>query len=140
MVNIADWKCHVGFDYHNCFIQVCVLDSQGNELGNRRIENNIEKVCEYVDHVRDHRVIEAAGVETCCGASNFAEQLVARGWPIELAHAGICAKMKRSPDKSDCADAFLLADLCRVGYLPTVWLPPKEIRDLRRLGGIANNW
>ncbi len=41
--------------------------------------------------------------------------------------------MKRSPDKSDFADAHLLADLCRVGYLPRVWLPPKVIRDLRRL-------
>ncbi|MFO0943233.1 MAG: transposase [Pirellulales bacterium] len=41
--------------------------------------------------------------------------------------------MKRSPDKSDFADANLLADLCRVGYLPKVWLPPKAIRDIRRL-------
>jgi transposase len=41
--------------------------------------------------------------------------------------------MKQNPDKTDFSDAHLLADLVRVGYLPRVWLPPEQIRDLRRL-------
>jgi transposase len=41
--------------------------------------------------------------------------------------------MKQNPDKSDKSDAFVLADLERVGYLPRVWIAPKALRDLRTL-------
>ncbi len=133
MFSVADWKCFVGFDYHDCFVQVCVLDAAGEVLGNRRLANDVSRILEYVDEVREGRVIAGAAVETCCGASCFVEQLRACDWHVELAHAGICARMKQSPDKTDWSDAHLLADLCRVGYLPRVWLPPREIRDLRRL-------
>lgn len=133
MFSLADWYCFVGFDYHDSFVQVCILDSKGSIIGNEKVENRVTAIVDYVDNLRDGRVIRGAAIETCCGASNLAEQLLDREWPISLAHAGICEKMKRSPDKSDFADAHLLADLCRIGYLPTVWLPPKAIRDLRRL-------
>jgi transposase len=53
--------------------------------------------------------------------------------PVELAHPGYVARMKRSPDKTDLQDAELLADLARVNYLPTVWLAPESTRQLRRL-------
>jgi transposase len=133
MISLADWNVFVGLDYHMSFVQVCILDSAGSILGNQRVTNDLSKIVEYVDNVRDGRLLKGAAIETCCGASSLAEQLREREWPIDLAHAGICSKMKQSPDKSDFADAHLLADLCRVGYLPRVWLPPKEIRDLRRL-------
>ena len=101
MLSITDWYCYVGFDYHNCFVQVCVLDSNGSILGNQRVVNDVGAIIDYVDNIRDGRLIKGAAVETCCGASNFAEQLLDQEWPIELAHVGICEKMKRSPDKSD---------------------------------------
>src|SRR5438552_15869459 len=41
--------------------------------------------------------------------------------------------MKQNPDKTDCQDAQLLADLERVGYLPRVWLAPRYIRELRHV-------
>jgi len=134
MVSIADWRCFVGFDYHNCFVQVCVLDPSGEVLGNEQIANDLRSIRNYVEDTRDGRLVQEAAVETCGGASRFVEQLRELDYPVGLAHAGICSKMKQSPDKSDFADAHLLADLCRVGYLPRVWLPPKDIRDLRRLG------
>ena len=83
--------------------------------------------------VAEGRFVWGAAIEACCGAANLAERLREQDWEIELAHAGICSRMKQNPDKTDFSDAHLLADLVRVGYLPRVWLPPKEIRDLRRL-------
>ncbi len=122
MLRVTDWFCFVGFDYHHCFVQACVLHSNGTILGNQRVVNDVSKIIDYVDDIRDGRLIKGAATETCCGASNLTEQLLDKEWPIALAHAGICEKMKRSPDKSDFADAHMLADLCRVGYLPSVWL------------------
>jgi transposase len=75
-----------------------------------------------------------AAIESCCGAADLAEELIARGgWSVNLAHPGYVARIKQSPDKTDFSDARLLADLERVGYLPRVWLAPEEVRELRRL-------
>src|SRR5207244_8369659 len=46
---------------------------------------------------------------------------------------GYVQRMKQNPDKTDCQDAQLLADLERVGYLPRVWLAPRYIRELRHV-------
>lgn len=62
-----------------------------------------------------------------------AELIDHAGWSVALAHPGYVAKLKQSPDKTDFQDARLLADLERVGYLPRVWLPPLDIRELRKL-------
>src|SRR5688572_29596937 len=134
MMSITELSAFVGFDYHDSFVQVCVLDGSGRVLGNRRVVNNVTAIFDFVENSRDGRVILGAAIETCCGASNLAEQLRKYEWDVQLAHAGVCSKMKQNPDKTDFSDAHLLADLCRVGYLPRVWLPPKHIRDLRRLG------
>ena len=52
---------------------------------------------------------------------------------MTLAHPGLVNRMKQNPEKSDHADAIILADLMRLGYLPKVWLAPPEIRQLRSL-------
>lgn len=121
----------VGLDYHQDSVQVCVLDSEGEELTNRPVKNDasvIERVAKR--HGRPKRV----AIEACCGAANLAEELVTRcGLPVQLAHPGYVARMKRSPDKTDLSDAQLLADLARVNYLPKVWLAPEATRQLRRL-------
>lgn len=133
MHNVVDLRAFVGLDYHDSVVQVCVLDRDGYELGNGRVDNQLGAILDFVDRVSEGRVVTAVGIESCCGAANLAEQLRQHGWEVELAHAGICSRMKQNPDKTDFSDAQLLADLVRVGYLPRVWLPPAEIRDLRRL-------
>ena len=55
------------------------------------------------------------------------------GWSVALGHPGMVNRMKQNPDKSDKADAWILADLVRLGYLPKVWLAQQEIRQLRSL-------
>jgi transposase len=121
----------VGLDYHQDSVQVCVLDSQGNELTNRSVENDaalVERVA--TRYGRPERV----AIEACCGAADLAEELAThRSLPMQLAHPGYVARLKRSPDKTDLGDAQLLADLARVNYLPKVWLAPQSIRQLRRV-------
>lgn len=121
---------YVGLDYHQHSIQVCVMDQQGNIIQNVTRGNNCREVIQAIP--RGSRVF--AAVEACCGAADFAEELIQHaGWSVDLAHAGYVARMKQSPDKTDWGDARLLADLERVGYLPKVWLAPEATRELRRL-------
>jgi transposase len=121
----------VGLDYHQDFVQVCVLNAEGQRLVNRSVSNDAAAVARVATlHGRPVRV----AIEACCGAADMAEELaVDQGLPVELAHPGYVARLKRSPDKTDLSDAQLLADLARVNYLPTVWLAPESTRQLRRL-------
>ena len=120
----------VGLDYHQQSVQVCVMNSDGFIIQNISRRNDWREVAEVVP--KDGRVF--AAIEACNGAASFAEELIARaGWSVDLAHPGYVARIKQSPDKSDWADARLLADLERVGYLPKVWLAPEATRELRRL-------
>lgn len=121
----------VGIDYHQDSVQVCVLDSDGKRLANRSVGNSAAAVAEAA--TRHGRPVRMA-VEACCGAANLADELIAQHkLPVQLAHPGYVARLKRSPDKTDYSDAGLLADLSRVNYLPTVWLAPEGTRQLRRL-------
>jgi len=121
----------VGLDYHQDSVQVCVMDREGSVLANRRCPNCWSTIRSVVH--RHGRQVRAA-IEACSGAAELAEELVSRaGWSVDLAHPGYVARMKQSPDKTDFADARVLADLERVGYLPQVWLAPFVIRELRRL-------
>jgi len=51
----------------------------------------------------------------------------------KLAHAAKAKKMMGQINKGDSLDAGGLAGLLRAGTLPTVWIPPAELRDQREL-------
>jgi len=126
----------VGLDYHQDSIQVCVLDQAGTVLLNRAAANDPLAVGRLVGSLGGGAAVAVArvGIEACCGAADFGQQLVERlGWNVSLGHPAYVAKLKGSPDKSDFSDGRLLADLTRVGYLPRVWLAPAYVRDLRQL-------
>jgi transposase len=122
---------YVGLDYHKDSIQACIMDRADRILANRRRANRVEDLARLVAEFGDD--VHAA-VESCCGAATLADELATRhGWSISLAHPGYVARMKRTPDKTDWANARVIADLVRVGYLPRVWLAPEDVRQLRSL-------
>ena len=100
----------VGLDYHTQSIQVCVVNAQGDVLGNRPVDNDAVAVMRYAEAFGQ---VARAAVESCSGAADFAEELVQGGWSVDLAHPGYVARMKQNPDKTDFSDARLLADLTR---------------------------
>jgi transposase len=121
---------HVGLDYHDSAVQVCVLDAAGKVLVNQPVANQAG----FLDQlVRRHGDDIQAGIEACGGSAHLADELVACGWCLSQAHPGYVKRLKQNPDKTDHSDARLLADLVRVGYLPKVWLAPPAVRDLRKL-------
>lgn len=128
---MSDCNIFVGLDYHQDSVQVCVLAGGGRVLGNRRCSNDPQEVLACV---AGHGRVMGAAMESCEGAADFAEALIAAaGWSVHLAHPGYVSRMRQNPDKTDFSDARLLADLERVGYIPRVWLAPQAIRELRRL-------
>src|SRR5262245_17351723 len=122
---------YVGLDYHKDSIQVCIMDRAGKILANRRCGN---QVGDLVGLVARFGADVRAAIESCSGAAALADELATScAWSIHLAHPGYVARMKQTPDKTDWADARVIADLVRVGYLPRVWLAPEDVRQLRTL-------
>ena len=121
----------VGLDYSTDLVQVCVMDTSGDVLGNKGCPNSAAQICAFAEKFG---TVQGAAIEACTGAANLADELVLKaGWSVDLGQPGYIERLKRSPDKSDWQDARLLADLERVGYLPKVWLAPEPVRELRQL-------
>jgi transposase len=134
MFSVPAETAFVGLDYHTESVQVCVLAPNGKVLVNRSCRNDWRAVAAVVRGRLGAQVGVQAAMESCCGAADLADELIAKAhWSVDLAHPGYVARIKQSPDKTDYSDARLLADLERVGYLPRVWLAPEEVRELRRL-------
>lgn len=123
---------YVGLDYHSESIRVCVMDLEGETLVNRSVANDPAAV---VDLVRANGgLVRAVSIEACCGAADFATALAEMTeWTVRMAHPSGVNRMKNGPDKTDHTDAWHLANLLRVGYLPNVWLADEVTRQLRRL-------
>ena len=128
MENVAVF---VGLDYHSKSVQVCVVDAAGAVLVNRGCGNSVAEIGAAVGQ---GRTVQRAAVESCCGAADLADGLIADlKWPLSLAHPGYVQRMKHNPDKTDYADARMLAELSRAGLIPPVWLAPQSVRELRLL-------
>jgi transposase len=125
-------SCYVGLDYHDETIRVCVLAEDGELMVNRNVGNDPAEVRRLVQ-LRGGSV-RGVAIEACCGSADFAAELIAQtGWSVKLAHPAAVQHLKKNRDKSDHGDAWLLADLLRVNYLPEVWLADSHTRQLRRL-------
>jgi transposase len=126
----------VGLDYHADSIRVCVMTMEGEELTNRSVRNEVGAVVEAIQNSEPelHVAVHLVAIEACCGAADFAANLsAATEWTVRLAHAGAVRRLKNGPDKTDHGDAWHLANLARVNYLPEVWLADDQTRQLRRL-------
>jgi transposase len=100
-------------------------------LFNRNLDNS---ACAVAREVARFGRPQGVVIEACCGAADFAAELQQlTGWKVRLAHPGYVKRLKQGPDKTDHGDAWLLADLDRVGYVPEVWLADEQTRQLRRL-------
>ena len=130
----AEWRkslVSVGLDDHQAFVQVCVMDADGNILKNRRCASTVAAVRQAVDVLVPQGTTVQAAVEAGNGAADFAEELVAAGWQVSLAHATYVHKLKQSPDKTDWSDARMLEDLTQ--HDPFV----KHLRTHRGVGLIT---
>jgi transposase len=137
---------YVGLDYHSDSVRVCVLSDEGHELFNRSVPAEIGSVTEAINRCIARRglrsslrpqqsvLVRGVAIEACTGSAEFASRLAAAtDWTVKLAHAAAVHRLKQGPDKTDHGDAWHLANLIRVNYLPAVWLADETTRQLRHL-------
>jgi transposase len=127
-------KLFVGIDFHQKISTVCVMDGRGTVVLRADCESSAEYIHKFVHWSLESKKLRLqAAVEACGGSAKLAEDLRRLGWEIDLAHASTVARLGKNLDKTDPQDAYVLADLVRVGYLPRVFLAPERQRQLRSL-------
>lgn len=130
-------KRYIGLDIHKDVVEYCILDAAGKKLDGGRI------MCEHSVLVNFAKNVLTSGDFLAMEATtntwsivDILEPFVAKiivGNPLKtkaIAEAKI---------KTDKIDAMILAQLLRCDFLPSVWIPDKKTRVLRRLSSFRKS-
>lgn len=121
---------YVGLDLHKNFSQAVVVDQEGNVLSEKRLYNDHYTLERFFAKLPKNTPVIMEATRNWYWISDLAEEMGLR--PI-LAHPKKVRIMADLGKKTDKIDARLLANLERKDILHTVYLPPRETRDVREL-------
>lgn len=121
---------NIAFDSHKRYTLCSVADDQGRILEEARIEHERGAITEYLSRFPAG---EAVAVETIGNWYWIVDEIEAAGLRPLLVHARKAKLMLGCINKTDRLDVRGLNRLQQAGTLPTVWIPPGELRDQRDL-------
>lgn len=120
----------IAFDSHKRYTWARVEDENGKIIQECRIEHRRGNI---VDFLRRQEPGSTVVVETIGNWYWIIDEIERAGMRALLVHARKAKLMLGCINKTDRLDAKGLNMLQRVGTLPTVWIPPSELRDKREL-------
>jgi len=120
----------VGCDAHKHYSQFAVLDQDGHLLSQHRVDHQPGAISGFLENLPQGTPV---ALESVGNWYWIADEIEAAGCLPLLTHAAKAKVMMGNVNKTDKLDAKGLAKLLHLESLPTVWLPPGEIRDEREL-------
>lgn len=120
----------IAFDSHKHYTFARIESEDGNEVEESRIPHRRGNI---VDFLSRRQKGSAVAVETIGNWYWIVDEIESAGMIPQLVHARKAKLMLGSINKTDKLDARGLNRLQRVGTLPTVWIPPGDLRDKREL-------
>lgn len=119
---------YIGADVHKNYTIFAVLTQEGKVEQRTRIENDAQALREFLGGLPKpaHLVVEAG-----YHWQPFYEVVEELDLAVSLAHPLKVKMIAEARIKTDTIDAATLAHLLRLDYLPTAYIPPREVRDLR---------
>src|SRR5260370_10619493 len=122
---------YCGIDLHSNNSVIVVIDDEDRVVAQKRLPNELARIVEFVAPWRD----ELAGVviESTYNWYWLVDGLQAAGFQVHLANTTAIKQYDGLKHSGDEADARHLAQLLRLGILPTGTILPKEERAVRDL-------
>ncbi|MDI6885461.1 MAG: IS110 family transposase [archaeon] len=120
---------YAGVDLHKSFCQTIVCTKEGELIKEGRIKTEKEEIEEFFSDLEDLEI----AFEASTNYEYFYDLLEGLGHKVVLAHPLKTRMIAEARIKTDKIDAKTLAELLRGNLLPTSYVPPKEIRELRHL-------
>jgi len=120
----------IGCDAHKHYSHFAVLDQDGRLLTQHRVEHQPGAIQAFLENLPQGTPV---ALESVGNWYWIADEIEAAGCLPLLTHAAKAKLLMGNVNKTDKLDAKALAKLLHLDSLPTVWLPPREIRDQREL-------
>jgi len=127
----------IGCDYHPRFQQIAMVNTEGGEWEQRRLEQrrleHPQEAEQFYRGLRGQKV--RVGMEASGHARWFERLLAELGFELWIGHPGAVRAAAPRKQKTDARDAEHLLQLLLSGQLAKmrVWVPTAEQRDLRQL-------
>jgi transposase len=120
----------IGCDAHRRYSLFAVLDTSTLAVDQTRVNHQPGAIFEFLSGFLEGTPV---ALETVGNYYWIVDEIEQAGCIPLLAHAAKAKVIMGNINKTDKLDATGLATLVHLGSLPTVWLPPGEIRDEREL-------
>jgi len=120
----------VGIDVHKNFCEAASIDEDGRLIKRWRFKNQNEAIEEFLPNLPEGTKI---AMESCSYFYPLYNQLERGGFQVCVAHPLKVKLIAESRNKNDRVDANILAQLLRMNYLPTSYIPPEPTRQVRDL-------
>src|SRR2546430_15757333 len=119
---------YIAFDAHKHYTLASVVRPDGQLVREERIEHDGGSLREFLERCERGSPV---AVETIGNWDWIVDEIEAAGCVAKLGHARTAKVMMGEINKTDRLDARALNRLQRHGTLPTVWIPPGEVRGRR---------
>lgn len=119
---------YIAFDSHKRYTLASVAEADGRVVREERIAHERGALRAFLERCEAGAPV---AVETIGNWYWIVEEIEAAGCRPRLVHARKAKLMMGMVNKTDKLDARGLNQLQRTGTLPTVWIPPGELRDAR---------
>jgi transposase len=120
----------IAFDSHKHYTWALVQNEKGKVLREERINHTRGALQGFLQEFEPGSPV---AVETIGNWYWITDEIEAAGMVPRLVNARRAKLMSGSINKTDKLDARGINRLQRSGTLPTVWIPPRELRDAREL-------
>lgn len=120
----------VGLDVHRQFVMVAAVDAQQHILLDP-IKVPLDTFQAWASHQLQSS--DQVALEATTNAWTVYDSILPLVAEVTVADAHKISLISRSPRKTDQHDALVLAKLLAANLLPTVWVPPQVVRELRNL-------
>jgi transposase len=121
---------YIAFDSHKRYTLASVQKQSGGQLCEARVEHERSSIKQFLSRWEPGSPV---AVETIGNWYWIVDEIEEAGMVPQLVHARKAKLMLAMVNKTDKLDARGLNRLQRTGTLPTVWIPPRQLRDLREL-------
>ena len=124
-------KVYVGMDLHATNTYVGMVDEENKVLNKQRFRNELPLILAGLDPFK--KDIEGVVVESTFNWYWLVDGLMDQGYRVHLANVSAIKQYEGLKQIDDQRSAFWLANLLRLGILPTGYIYPKEERPTRDL-------
>ena len=126
----AIWLMYVGIDLHKKYMQIAVIDEDGQTVSETRVNNDTNQYSlkRFLNTIPDDSQIV---MESCNVWRRVYRYIQDRGFSVILSDPFKTRAIASAKIKTDKIDAMTLATLLRAGMIPAAYVAPPDIMDLR---------